>query len=625
MAEKNRELYYNDLLSRNKKLYQKSKDGCKFKKLMDRIQHPDNIMMAFRLLKNNKGSETPSLDGKTIKDLKKLSCAEIIAEVHKRLEYYNPEVVKRVFIPKANGQMRPLGIPSIWDRLIQQCILQVLEPIFEAKFHHRSYGFRPERSAEHAIADIAFKVNRQHLTCIVNVDIHHFFDEVNHVILLQILRKQGILDDKLLMIIKSMLKSEIVFPDGHREMCTAGVPQGGILSPLLANVYLNELDWWISNQWETFETEKDYVRIRDDEIIDRSGLYRALRSTNLKEMYIIRYADDFKIVTDTKENAEKIMYAVKLWLFDTLRLTVSDEKSYICDLKDSSCDFLGFTLKLMKKGRKKNGQQRYVLDSHVSEKAIHRIHDMLSDQIKSMQKAGNSKGAINALIRYNSMVIGIHNYYSIAVNCNNDFNTLGASIQKKLYNHLVRNNDAKRGGTKNFQRHGVYNGDDERYKKYMKSQTVRFYRNYPILPIGYIQHRNPMMKKRGFIYDGDVMANVLKCETNNLRKSAQMNTSKSVEFGCNKITKYVLQNGKCAVTGRFMLASETQGHHINLYSETHDDSYKNIIVVSEDVHKLIHAVDMNIIQMYMTKLHLDDGMVNKINEYRMNIHLQPIF
>lgn len=498
MAEKNRDALHQGMMQRNAKLYKKSQDGCKFVNLYDRVIHPDNVMTAYQSLMNNNGSFVPSVDGLSISDLKKMPFTDILQEIKNRLDRYTSDIVKYSCVSKCDGGRRPFGVPSIWDRLIQRCILQVLEPIFEAKFHSRSYGFRPKRNAENAIADMAFKLNRQHLRWTVNIDIYRFFENVNHNILIKVLRRQGITDVKLLMIIKQMLKSKVIYPDGHMLVCDTGIFQCGILSTFFANVYLNELDWWISNQWETFDTEKDYLHSRSDGTVDRSGLYRALRTTNLKEMYIIRYADNFKIVTDTKAHADAIMCAVKLWLWENLRLTVSD--SYVCDMRHDSCDFLGFTLKLVKKGRGKDGMQRYVLGSHVSKGSVDKIHEVLSDQIKKIQHAGNSRRAINELMKYNSIVIRVHNYYSIATDCNNDFNVLGASIQKKLYNHLVRNNDVKRGRTKDFRRYSEYNGDDERYKKYMKSKTVRWYKNYPILPIGYIQHRNPMMKKKEPLY-----------------------------------------------------------------------------------------------------------------------------
>lgn len=133
-------------------LYAKSKDNTIFSHLMPLIISNENIMLAYRNIKRNTGSKTAGVDQLTMKHIEALSSEEVIAKVKHKLAWYTPKAVRRVEIPKPNGKIRPLGIPSIWDRLIQQCILQVLDPICEAKFHNRSNGFRPNRSTEHAIA-----------------------------------------------------------------------------------------------------------------------------------------------------------------------------------------------------------------------------------------------------------------------------------------------------------------------------------------------------------------------------------------------------------------------------------------------------------------------------------------
>lgn len=150
--QKARNAEYYDMQRTQDDLYKRSLNHHNFVKLMDIVTCDENIMLAYRNLKRNGGSGTAGTDGRTIKDFEKLSTEKLIAYVRKRLRWYKPQSVKRVEIPKSNGKIRPLGIPTIADRLIQQCFLQVLEPICEAKFHDRSYGFRPLRSAQNAMA-----------------------------------------------------------------------------------------------------------------------------------------------------------------------------------------------------------------------------------------------------------------------------------------------------------------------------------------------------------------------------------------------------------------------------------------------------------------------------------------
>ena len=218
--------------------------------------------------------------------------------------------------------------------MVQQAILQVLDPICEAKFFDRSNGFRPNRSAENAIAQCMKLIQMQHMYFVVDVDIKGFFDNVNHTKLIRQIWTLGIRDKKLICVIKAMLKAPIVMPDGTTVYPEKGTPQGGILSPLLANIVLNELDWWVYSQWEGMPTKHYYPGYKHENGSEsRAHVYRALRSTKLKEMYIVRYADDFKIFCRTRGDANKIFRAVEQWLKTRLKLDISPDKSKIVNLK----------------------------------------------------------------------------------------------------------------------------------------------------------------------------------------------------------------------------------------------------------------------------------------------------
>ena len=175
-----RNMEYYGLTDKFTELYEKSGNGETFKNLMDIIESENNIRLAFRNLCTNSGSNTPGVDKATIKEIKAIETTDMIEKVRSILRDYHPKAVRRKDIPKPNGSTRPLGIPAIWDRLVQMCIKQVLEPICEAKFSEHSHGFRPHRSAETAMQEAYLLMQKQNFTYAVSIDIKGFFDNVNH-------------------------------------------------------------------------------------------------------------------------------------------------------------------------------------------------------------------------------------------------------------------------------------------------------------------------------------------------------------------------------------------------------------------------------------------------------------
>ena len=231
---------YYDMQSTFDELYARSQAGEIFENLMDVILSRENILLAYRNIKSNTGSITPGTDKLKISDIGKLTADEVTARVRKIVKGakngYTPRSVRRKDIPKPNGNTKPLGIPCIWDRLVQQCIKQVMEPICEAKFHERNNGFRPYRSTQNAIAQCYKMAQLQNLHFVVDVDIVGFFDNIDHSKLIRQLWGIGIQDRKLIMIIKQMLKAEILFNDIIITPET-GTPQGGFYPHFLQMLY----------------------------------------------------------------------------------------------------------------------------------------------------------------------------------------------------------------------------------------------------------------------------------------------------------------------------------------------------------------------------------------------------
>lgn len=591
------------------KLYADSVSGRQFRNLVELIQRPENIMLAYRNLRKNSGSKTAGVDKKTISDLNKWSDKKLVNHVQRKLDWYVPNAVRRVEIPKDNGKKRPLGIPTIMDRLIQQCILQVLEPICEAKFFKRSNGFRPTHSAENAIAQAERMIQNIGCYYVIDIDIHGFFDNVNHGKLLKQMWALGIRDKKLLSIISAMLKAEVAgigFPE-------KGTPQGGIISPLLSNIVLNELDWWVASQWEEMPTKRNYVhRIYANGTPDKSNTIRALRSyTKLKECYLVRYADDFKIFCKKHSDAVKLFEATKQWLWERLGLEISPEKSKIVNVKRHYSEFLGFKLKVREKGKKPDGSKRYVIEAHVRDKALKKIRARSKEIIGQIRRTYDPKMEYRLIQKYNSYLIGVHNYYCIATHVNLDIHEIAFDVKKSLYNRLKHR----------LQRTGSISN---RYiqEKYGRSREVRYLNGHAVVPIAYVQHRVPMDRKnRVNPYTPECRTEIHKnlAGLNLAVMNHLMNTpagQQSVEYNDNRIALYVAQKGKCAVSGIALDANQVDCHHKKPLSLGGDDSYQNLIIVSDAVHILIHSSSERTIKKYLNDLQLNSKQLAKLNNLR---------
>ena len=583
-------------------LYAKSLEGKTFSDLMRIISGEDNILLAYRNIKNNRGSKTQGTDGRTIEHYKNWTEDKFVRYFKNKLSNYQPKSVRRVTIPKEwqPGKTRPLGIPCMDDRIIQQCILQVLEPICEAKFHKHSYGFRPNRATSHAISRATFLMNQSQLHYVVDIDIKGFFDNVNHGKLLKQMWNLGIRDKNLICVISKILKSEIK-GIGIPEK---GTPQGGIISPLLSNIVLNELDWWLSDQWETLNTRHNYSA--------PNKKFRALKSSNLKEFFFVRYADDFKIFCRDYQTAQKLFISVKQWLSERLELEISPEKSKITNVRKRKTEFLGIAL--FDKKRKKEFTAR----SNATEKAKKTMKMKLREQIKVIQRE-TKPVQVNKL---NSMILGMHNYYSKASQCSKDFREISFIVGKSLHNRLKGKTKKRRGRTKKppapepkksktfLKYYGHYNG---------KPTVIAGITVFPIygckyrVPLGFTQtickytEDGRQLIHSKLVQTDYLVQYLLKCKE----------YDKSVEYNDNRISLIAGQSGKCGVTGLPLSIGNMECHHKKPKEMGGTDDYQNLVWLKTEVHELIHAVRPETIEKYLRMLNLDSKALKKVNSLRI--------
>lgn len=591
------------------RLYAQSQNNENFKKLYELIIDERNIRLAYRNVKRNQGSLIIGTDNATIDNIAKRKENEIIDNVRERLKNYKPNKIRRIEIPKPDGSKRPFGIPTIEDRLIQQCIKQILEPIVEAKFHRHSYGFRPNRSISHAMARVMQLININKLYYVVDIDIKSFFDNVNHSKLKKQLWSIGIRDKKLLSIIHKILTAEIE----NYGTLNKGLPQSGVLSPLLANIVLNEFDWWISSQWETFKSRHNYdlTRIKNGrEYIDKSGMYRALRTQKLKEVFIVRYADDFKIFCRNYKDAKNIYEASKKWLSERLKLEVNESKSGITNLKRNSTEFLGFRIKAVP------NKNKYTARTSMSETSKKNAIAKLTNQLKRIQKNPRS----TEVFKLNAIILGLQNYYKRATMVSKDFADIAFIVERRLHNRFKKNITTTGNTPKNFQK--LYPHWNTYKPIFLYGVRVFIISDIKMdIPIKFQQTisnytragRNQIHQKQK-VADKNVLEYLI----------ANPIQNQSIEYNDNRISKYIAQKGNCAVTGLPLQVGQMDCHHKKPKFMGGTDKYQNLTFILSDVHKLIHATDEKTITKYIRKLKLDEQSKRKINELRKLVNNQII-
>ena len=365
-------------------------DRC-FTDLANLVYDPAFLMVAWDRVRGNKGARTAGVDGVTPRSIGEYAIG-FLATLRDDLKVrrFQPDRVRERTIPKANGKLRRLGIPTAADRVVQGALKLVLEPIFEADFKPCSYGFRPKRRAQDAIAEI-HRFTHQGYLWVVDADIKACFDEIDHTALLQRMRRR-VGDKRILNLVKAFLNAGLLSEDGQARETITGTPQGGILSPLLANIALTALDEHFTTAWEALGSG-----------VKRFNHRRAGHAT----ARLVRYADDFVIlVYGTRTQAEELREQASTVLAP-MGLRLSDEKTRICHI-DEGFDFLGWRIQRRTKRGHPHRKETY---TYPSRKAL----TSLMKKVRSLTRRAQHKTLADLLHRLNPVLRGWCTYFQHGV------------------------------------------------------------------------------------------------------------------------------------------------------------------------------------------------------------------
>lgn len=347
----------------------------KWYSLIDKVYQPENLEKAYRAVRANKGA--PGIDGETVEAFGQ-HLEERLSQLHHELKTgtYEPQPVLRVEIPKPDGSKRPLGIPTVRDRVVQQALLNILQPIFEPGFHPSSYGYRPGRSCHQAVAKAEMFINKYDFKHVVDMDLSKCFDRLDHELIIQGVNRK-VSDGSVLKLIRKFLTAGVM-KDGAWEETDIGSPQGGVISPLLTNIYLDHFD-------------------------------QAMKARGIR---IVRYADDILVFARTRKEAGKYRQIANNILEGELKLVVNKQKTHLTDAY-KGVSYLGFIIRT-----------KY---TSIHPKKI----KSFKDKIRQLTPRNHGMNVEEMIKRLNPVLRGWANYFRIA-NCKGLFAQLMEWIRRRL-------------------------------------------------------------------------------------------------------------------------------------------------------------------------------------------------
>lgn len=601
-------------------LYAQSQQNNNFTGLLEAVISETTIVTAIHNIKSNKGSKTAGVDKVKMEKYLQMPKDEVVGIVQSNLRHYLPKPARRVYIDKGNGKLRPLGIPTILDRIIQECIRIIIEPVCEAKFYPHSYGFRPYRAQKHAIADICHTLNvpakpGSKAVFALEGDIKGCFDNINHRILLQKLWRIGIHDKRIITIIRQTLKAGYVEYDILYNSAV-GTPQGGIISPLLSNVYLNDFDWYVGRLYsepvrQCRQKGNDIARLRRQGVIPK---------------YNFRYADDWTILTTRQREAERLKKHLTKYFRHRLKLELSDEKTKITDMRRDGAEFLGFVIRAARPRGASKDSENLVGKPYPNMKRLSAKITKVCSEIHAMKRMDNTSDRVAQIQRINAMIMGIAEYIKISI-CSKAFSVLDHRIYvschytwKRMYPDTAAHMKIPLGKLSNLpHRHDGYTA---------KTHAIEYQNMWVGITMAFIthsQHEKLPMNQKMTPYTAEGRAMYIRQRKNqkplpkdrpsvntweDLRMSAYKNSIYNFEYFMNREYAFNRDKWKCRCCGAALTTRKGRHcHHVNRRLPLDKiNKVPNLAWVCQDCHQRIHS--------FYDPVNIDEKTKKKILKFR---------
>ena len=601
-------------------LYAQSQQNNNFTGLLEAVISETTIVTAIHNIKSNNGSKTAGVDKVKMEKYLQMPKDEVVGIVQSNLRHYLPKPARRVYIDKGNGKLRPLGIPTILDRIIQECIRIIIEPICEAKFYPHSYGFRPYRAQKHAIADICHTLNvpakpGNKAVFALEGDIKGCFDNINHRILLQKLWRIGIHDKRIITIIRQTLKAGYVEYDILYNSAV-GTPQGGIISPLLSNVYLNDFDWYVGRLYsepvrQCRQKGNDIARLRRQGVIPK---------------YNFRYADDWIILTTRQREAERLKKHLTKYFRHRLKLELSDEKTKITDMRRDGAEFLGFVIRAARPRGASKDSENLVGKPYPNMKRLSVKITKVCSEIHAMKRMDSTSNQVAQIQRINAMIMGIAEYIKISI-CSKAFSVLDHRIYvscyytwKRMYPDTAVHMKIPLGKLSNLpHRHDGYT---------TKTHAIEYQNMWVGITMAFIthsQHEKLPMNQKMTPYTAEGRAMYIRQRKNqkplpkdrpsvntwdDLRMSAYKNSIYNFEYFMNREYAFNRDKWKCRCCGVVLTTRKGRHcHHVNRRLPLDKiNKVPNLAWVCQDCHQRIHS--------FYDPVNIDEKTKKKILKFR---------